>query len=353
MREKNPFTLSFGRVPNEYVTRHVEEDSIVEMFTEPPVTDQIYVLLGVRWSGKTVTMTNVTRRIGEMKDWIIVKISPVDNILEALYKILIYDSRVHQSCLDAKLDVSLFGISLSVSSDRPEPNMIQAIDNILKALDKSGIKVLITIDEITNTEQMRAFVSAFQLFITNNRPVYFLGTALFEKFEELKNVSNLTFLYRAPRIVLTPLNAGAMASVYMRVFEITKTQALKMAAITKGYPLAFQILGYVQWEAEDESLLSDAVLDEFDQRISDAAYGKLWSELSDGDRKVMLGIAKAEDHSVKTVREYLQMDANKFNQYRRRLSSRGLIDVSKYGHVDFALPRFEEFMEVAELEEML
>ncbi len=353
MRGKNPFTLSFGRVPNEYVTRHAEEDHIVDMFTELPITDQIYVLLGVRGSGKTVTMTNVTRRIGELKEWIIVKVSPIDDILEAVYKILIYEPRVHQICVDAKIDVSLFGVSLFVSSAMPEPNLIQAIDNILKALDKSGIKVLITIDEITNTGQMRAFVSAFQLFITNNRPVFFLGTALFETFEELKNVSNLTFLYRAPRIVLTPLNTGAMANVYMRVFEITKTQALKMAALTKGYPLAFQILGYVQWERESESLLSDAIMEEFDQRISDAAYSKLWSELSDTDRRVMAGIAHADNHGVKTVREYLQMDANKFNQYRRRLSARGLIDISKYGHVDFALPRFGEFVRIAELEEML
>ena len=41
MRGKNPFTLSFGRVPNEYVTRHAEEDHIVDMFTELPITDHI------------------------------------------------------------------------------------------------------------------------------------------------------------------------------------------------------------------------------------------------------------------------------------------------------------------------
>lgn len=344
MAEKNPFTLSFGRVPNEYIDRGSEERQIVDMFTSLPVTEQIYILLGVRGSGKTVTMTNVAKQIDEMNDWIVIKISPIDNILDALYRILVYNPKVHQVCVDAKLDISLLGVSVSLSSKLPEPNIIQAIDDILKTLAKRNINVLVTIDEITATDQMCAFVSAFQLFITNNRPIFFLGTALFEKFEDLKNVPNLTFLYRAPKIVLTPLNALAMAQAYMRVLNITKQQALGMASITKGYSLAFQILGYVQWDKGEQEFLSDAVLDEFDIRIADAAYNKLWSELSETDRIVMRGIAKCASHNVKDIRETLNMDANKFNQYRKRLSMRGLIDVSKYGIIEFALPRFAEFI---------
>ena len=351
MTGKNPFTLSFGRVPNEYVDRGVEEGQIVDMFTSLPVTEQIYLLLGVRGSGKTVTMTNVTKKIEALDDWIVVKISPVDNILDALYRILVYNPKVHQACVDAKLDISVPGVSISLSSKLPEPNIIQATDDILKELEKRNINVLVTIDEVTATEQMCAFVSAFQLFITNNRPIFFLGTALFEKFEDLKNVPNLTFLYRAPKIVLTPLNTLAMAQTYMRVLDITKTQALKMAAVTKGYSLAFQILGYVQWDKKGQEFLSEAVLDEFDSRIADAAYNKLWSEMSETDRIVMKGIARTESHNVKDIRETLQMDANKFNQYRRRLSMRGLIDISKYGMIEFALPRFAEFIEVAEFED--
>lgn len=106
---KNPFTLSFGRVPIEYITRDLEENQIYHMFTELPVTDQIYVILGLRGSGKTVAMTNVTKRIEEEKNWIIVKISPMDHILEALYRILVHHPRVHEACLEAQIDISVGG----------------------------------------------------------------------------------------------------------------------------------------------------------------------------------------------------------------------------------------------------
>ena len=347
---KNPFTLSFGRVPNEYITRTNEVDKIIDMFTQFPVTDQMYMLLGVRGSGKTVTMTNITEEISKMDDWIAIKITPVDDILDALYRILIHHPKVHQICVDAKIDISLFGINVSLSSKLPEKNTVQAIDDILKELEKHNIKVLVTIDEVTATEQMKAFVSAFQLLITNNRLIFFLGTALFEKFAELKDVANLTFLYRAPKVVLTPLDKYAMASAYKRVFNYSKGQALKMALTTNGYSLAFQILGYVQWERKEDFLSKD-VLEEFDDRIADAAYTKLWAELSETDRAVLIGITKAKSNSVKDIRETVKMDANKFNQYRKRLSIRGLIDVSRYGIINFALPRFSNFVIMTEISE--
>lgn len=352
MREKNPFTLSFGRIPNEYIDRTIEEDKIVDMFTETPVTDQMYMLLGVRGSGKTVTMTNVTNRIAEKEDWIIIKITPIDNILEALYRILVNHKRVHQICIDAKIDISLLGINVSFSSKLPEQNTVQAIDDILQELSQHDIKLLVTIDEVTATEQMRAFVSAFQLFITNNRLIFFLGTALFDKFAELKDVANLTFLYRAPKIVLTPLDKYAMAATYRRVFNYSKEQTLKMALITKGYSLAFQLLGYAQWERKDD-FLSEDVMEEFDSRIADAAYTKLWSELSETDKKVMAGIAKSKSNSVKDIREVIKMDANRFNQYRKRLGVRGLIDISEHGVINFVLPRFSEFISMLEMEQSL
>ena len=352
MKEKNPFTLSFGRIPNEYIVRTAEEDTIIDMFTEMPVTDQMYMLLGVRGNGKTVTMTNVTRRIGELDDWITIKISPVDNILDALYRILARHKKVHQLYIDAKLNISVPGINISVSQKLPEQNTVQAIDDILNELSAHNIKVLVTIDEVTATEQMKAFASALQLLITNNRLIFFLGTALVEKFAELRDVENLTFLYRAPKIVLTPLDKYAMAAIYKRVFDYSKEQALKMALITKGYSLAFQVLGYVQWEHRDE-FLSDDVLEEFDSRIADGSYSKQWSELSETDRMVMKGIAKSKNNTVKSIRETIGMDKNKFNQYRIRLSERGLIDTSRRGIIEFALPRFAKFVSMVELEENL
>lgn len=342
---KNPFSISFGRVPNEYIRRSQEKEKILEMFTELPVTDQLYVLLGVRGSGKTVTMTDLCDDFRKLNNWIVVKISPVENILDALYQILYHDPRVHAPHADASVALSLPVVSISMNEKAPAENTTKAIDNILSALDKRGLNVLVAIDEVTNTAQMQAFISAFQIFVTNRRPIFFLATALFEEMEALRDVRNLTFLYRAPRLILSPLDIRAMAGTYQRVFGYTKTQCLKLAKETNGYSLAFQILGYVSWEHKDAGILSAEILEEYDQKLAELAYGKLWTELSETDRRVMLAIAKSESHSVKDIRTIAEMDANKFNQYRRRLRDRGLIDVRTYGEIRFYLPRFREFLE--------
>ena len=116
-----------------------------------------------------------------------------------------------------------------------------------------------------------------------------------------------------------------------------------MAFLTKGYPLAFQILGYVIWESGDIKI-SNKILEEFDQRIADVAYTKIWSELSKNDKKVIIAIEKSKSKNVIDIRKLTDMDINNFNQYRRRLKQKGLIDVSEYGSIEFSLPRFKEFV---------
>ena len=345
---KNPFTLSFGRKPNEYIARTAEEENIYEVFTEEPVTDQIHVLMGVRGSGKTVAMTSLCERITALPNWIVIKISPIDDILDALLKILVHNPTIHQLCIQAKLSVSVPGVNLSIGSIKPEQNTTDAIDKILQEADRRKLKILVAIDEVTDTPQMRAFVSAFQLFITNNRPIFFLATALFEEMDRLQNVHNLTFLYRAPRSVLTPLSIREIANTYQNIFGCTRESSREMAVLTMGYPLAFQILGYVVWANGKSAHLSEKILEEFDARIAESAYDKLWSELSDNDKKVMMAIAESESSEVKSIREKTGMDSNYFNQYRKRLQNRGLINVQQYGKIGFALPRFREYLQTQE-----
>lgn len=45
-------------------------------------------------------------------------------------------------------------------------------------------------------------------------------TGLYENIYDLQNEKSLTFLYRAPKIILEPLNYTAIKSHYMRIFDI-------------------------------------------------------------------------------------------------------------------------------------
>lgn len=341
---KNPFNLSFGRIPPEYIARHMETDFVVNTFTQLPVTDQTYLITGVRGCGKTVTMTTIGQQIHELDNWLLVKISPMEDILDSLLSTLLQYPFIHQWCIEAKIEVSLPAIHLSLETQRPAVSPVNSIDQILRLLQQHQRNLLIMIDEISNTPQMQAFSSALQLFITNNRPVFFVGTCVYEELESLRNVRNLTFLYRAPRISLAPLSLSAIAVNYQNVFHISQGQAMDMARFTKGYSYAFQVLGYYCWQYRDKHFPDPMIIDAFDVQLAQSSYDKLWSDLSENDKKVMRAIADNEGGKTKDLYTAIGMSSNNFNQYRARLKAHGLIDVGTYGKISFALPRFGEYI---------
>lgn len=225
-------------------------------------------MTGLRASGKTVLLTDICEWIGRMKNWLVIKISPLDDILEALYSDLQNSRYFNPDNYEASYDLSVFGASVTVNHQRPELNLVDAIDKTLATFQKQGIKVLVAIDEVTNTPQMQRFASAFQLFISNNRPLYFLATGLYDEIMSLQNVKNL--------------NQMAVANAYSSIFKLDQEQSIKMAKLTRGYPFAFQTLGYVCWE-QGNCEIGEDTLQEYDQLLADASYAKLWSELSELD----------------------------------------------------------------------
>ena len=69
----NPFTLSFGKKPLQYISRLTETNQILESFCAEIPSNQIYMITGVRGSGKTVMMTNIASELRKREDWIVVE----------------------------------------------------------------------------------------------------------------------------------------------------------------------------------------------------------------------------------------------------------------------------------------
>ena len=152
---------------------------------------------------------------------------------------------------------------------------------------------------------------------------------LYDNISNLQNEKSLTFLYRAPKIFLEPLSVPAMTTSYRTVFELPPKEAASMARLTKGYPFAFQILGYLKWE---NGGTVDDILPKFDEELTVYAYEKIWSELSELDRKIVYiisqGINKTGD-----IRESLGVSPQLLNTYRKRLMERGVVDGSRHGEL--------------------
>lgn len=194
-------------------------------------------------------------------------------------------------------------------------------------------------------EQMKVFASAFQIFMCQEYPIFILMTGLYENIYKLQNDKSLTFLYRTPKIILEPLNLTAVRQQYKNIFALEEEKAERMAALTRGYPFAFQVLGYLYWEHRDTRTL-DEILPEYDQYLEEYVYSKIWSEMSEKDKEILQVLAVSGEIKVKNLREKLGLASEQFSVYRERLKRKGVIDTRQYGMASMALPRFEEFIKM-------
>ena len=337
---ENPFTLSFGKSPQTSIDRPVQTEEIVDTFQASEPNQQIFLITGVRGYGKTVLMTEVAKELSRDEKWIHVELNPTRDLISSLLTKLNSNKTCLEVLKNAKVNLSFFGFSFGFQGAPEIKDPEIAISQILKHMKKQGKRLLITIDEATNTPQMRTFASTFQILVREDAPIYLLMTGLFQNINELQNVDNLTFLFRAPKIYLTPLNLSAIASEYKRIFECSNEDAGEMAGLTRGYPFGYQVLGYLTFQNGGDY---KGILGKYEQYLTEYVYEKLWSEMSIKDQEVARGIARAGEGPTKQIREELGMSQNEFNPNRKRLIKKGIILADARGSVRFTLPLFKEF----------
>jgi len=337
----NPFTLDFGREPYELIPRSLLMTELVQSFLADYPSRHISIITGVRGSGKTVFMTSVCKRFQQEKGWIVVELNPDRDLLQSLAAKLSSEKTLKEIFTSAKINLSAFGLGLQIEGTDPERDIEVALAKMLSSLNKHHRKVLIAIDEVSSTPAMKVFASAFQIFLRQDLPLFLLMTGLYENVRALQDQKTLTFLYRVPRIALTPLNIGRMTDSYARIFGLSPESALEMAKKTKGYSFAFQVLGYFTWEYRNDPA---RIHSEYKQYLEEYVYEKIWQELSSQDQRVLYGIAKTPDGSVAAIRKVLHMSSNEFTPYRSRLIRKGIINGDVYGVVRFELPLFDSFV---------
>lgn len=344
----NPFTLSFGQKPLQYISRIAQTNQIIDNFKAEHPSTPIYMITGVRGSGKTVMMTSIANEIKKNDNWIVIELNPLRDMLQSLAAKLYSIPQLHDLFLKAKLDFSAFGLGVSIENASPVTDIEDVLSHMLEHINRCGKRLLITVDEAVNSDNIKIFASSFQIFVRDNLPIYLLMTGLYENIYELQNDKSLTFLYRAPKITLEPLNYTAIRKNYMDIFNISADDAEKMTLLTKGYPFAFQVLGYLYWEYRNDKSIDD-ILPEYDQYLQEYVYEKIWSELSSHDRDVLTVISSCGSDRVKDIREKLGMNSQQFSVYRDRLKRKGVINTQEYGRISVALPRFAEFVQIQSL----
>ena len=336
----NPFSLTFGKSPIEIIPRVVQMNDVKDMFESELLNQQIYMITGLRGTGKTVLLSELCSYFDKKKDWITIELNAERDLLQSLAAKLYEIRGIKEAFVKAKIDLSAFGIGVSIDDAFRYNDIESAISRMLDEVKKKKKRLLITIDEVTNSKNMRIFASAFQILVRQDYPIFLLMTGLYENIHDIQNEKSLTFLYRAPKLKLGLFDKGAVCDKYKNIFKLDDEKAMELAELTKGYPFAFQVLGYLYWNESDVA----KIMGTYKSYLYELVYDKIWSELSKKDKLICKGIACSNEGRIKDIRESLNLTTNEFNPYRDRLIKKEIVTGDDYGYVSFVLPLFDEYV---------
>lgn len=341
---RNPYVISFGRIPTRYISRRVLISDIIDALESDIIEEQAYKLTGVRGTGKTVTLTEIEKKIRENDNWIVVGVKSNGNIIEDIIANLYSSVPFLTSFVDANLNLTKFGIGLNLSNKSLVASLDYALKTILREVDRKGMRVLITIDEARKTKHMVDFIQEFQILIREELPVFLIAAGLYEDVESIENAEGLTFFLRAAKYEMTPLNHTFIRNDYEKTLNVSREVAEKMATITKGYAFAYQALGKYMWDLNAQDI-TEEVLALLDETLAEKVYRKIWSELAPRDKWFLEYIVKKDKMSATELLEMTNKKHNEWSEPRKRLTEKGIIDTKIRGQIIVCLPRLKEFVE--------
>ncbi len=344
---KNPFTLLFGIKPSSYISRDEDASRVLRQFKEDEHGD-LFIVTGVRGSGKTVFLTDVSNNLREDEDWIVIDLNSDLNLYESACSKLYKHKYINSPALKKTIDLNFPILNMSLQEKEPSFSSLESIlEDLIKIAQKKNKKVLFSIDEITNTKEMSKFINSFQIFLRNGLPVFLLASGLPENVHDLQEEKTLTFLYRAPKINLEPLDLRKIKSQYKELLNINDDLAIRMAKLTNGYSYAYQLLGSLVFE--NNCKLDNKVIDKYDEYLADYVYDKVFSDLTNKDQYYLEEIALNNYTKVSELVSELKISIKDFSPYRDRLIKKGLLISNKQGEFKLVLPRLKEYIKNKQL----
>ena len=338
---ENPFSLTFGQIPTEMISRDNQLNQIIDIFEMERPTNHVFMIAGIRGSGKTVSLSDVSDHFAKKDDWAVINLNPDSDMIKDSVSEINRISGTGKIDISANINIPVAG-SVTIRNAQTELIESSKLKIMLDQIANKHKRVLFVIDEILINEYIKVFTGQFQIWLREGRPVYLIMTGLYENISNLQNEKTLTFLYRATKIVLKPLNISAISARYQKIFDISSEEASVMAKATKGYSFAFQILGYLKWE---EKKPLDELLPDYDAALAEYSYDKIWSELSPKDKQISKIIASGKT-KIGEIREELNVSSQYMNVYRNRLIASGIVSGDARGELVFALPRFENYIKL-------
>lgn len=347
---RNPFSPSFGSPPPLLVGRADLIDEFEDSLDQGPGSPgYITIYTGNRGSGKTV-MLNQAEDVAQDSGFQVISETAttgfVDRLISAHLPALLPAKRRKVQGVQA----AGVGITLERSVHR-EPILRQLL---VEVTDRSP--VLITVDELHAADigELRTFATVLQHLVREQRPLAFAGAALPSALTDVLSDDVLTFLRRADRHTLGPIDEPLVADAFITVITdagrtISPESARLAARATGGYGFMIQLVGFHAWKhSRDGTITDDDIIEgsiKAQRRIGRLVIEPAMKDLSPTDRTFLMAMAVDDDVTkMSDIVTRMDVTTNYASQYRLRLIASEMILPAGHGLVRFALPHLREWV---------
>ena len=131
----NPFTISFGMLPQKLISRPAQTNEIIDAFTSDQAPTHTFMITGVRGSGKTVMMTEICNVLRNRKDWTVLELNPEKDVLKSLAAKLYNLDTLKHLFSNAGVSVSIMGLGFTIDNT-PVDDYEVIVERMLKVLKK-------------------------------------------------------------------------------------------------------------------------------------------------------------------------------------------------------------------------
>ncbi len=361
----NPFHPSFGVSPPLLVGR----DEVLDDFSEaledgPGAAGRAALYTGARGAGKTVMLNAVEDRARE-RGWRVISETATAGFVPRMVREHL--PRLLQHFDPESVRRRLTGVTAplnvgAVTWERIEAHVVSAglrsqLEMLADLLAEHDAGVLITLDEIhrNQIEELRELATSVQHAFREDRQVAFVAAGLAASVSDVLNDDVLTFLRRAERHTLGTVSDADVARGFREPIEADgrriSDEALEvMVRGARGYPFLLQLVGAQTWRMHPEApeiTVEDATkgVTRARRRLGALVHEPALSVASDVDKDFLYAMAVDDGASkMADIQQRLGVGDNYASQYRLRLIAAELIQSTRRGYVDFALPYLREYL---------
>lgn len=155
----NPFNPTFSDVPKIFLDMNIRINDLISKIKTSDFARSFFIT-GVRGSGKTVFLNAVAQKLDQDDNCYRINLINKDNLVASLTKKLaIKTESAFQKALNNVNSITVKGINIDLNSSETEYDIV--LEKILEKVKKQNKYVVVTIDEITNTEAVREFAQVF------------------------------------------------------------------------------------------------------------------------------------------------------------------------------------------------